>query len=908
MKYVLSLFAALVLSINSFGQLSLADSNHCTYIELYATLFSSVPRDIGLYSDDSYSGVLPIGFTFNFYGTPYTNMIVGENGTVNFNTALAGGGIGWSITSPLLGNPTVTNSICGPWCDILGTIGPRPIYYTIQGLAPNRTAAITWCSVAMFSCTTQWITTQILMYETSNVAEVHIAHKDICAAWNGGYAIVGVQNAAGSAATAAPGRNFPSVWSATNEAWRFTPVGAGTSYTCASIPFAPIPYGIPTVYWYDSTTGAYIGTGDSISVTPTVPTTYKAAALTCNDTVFAYIHVNPIGTGIVPHITPVKINPSECGACDGKIILHGLNPTYLDTVFYAFNGVLQPRFFTNPLPDSTITISGLCAGVVNYAYIKHLNCPSNQITDTMVTPILRITSTTKTNPTICGKCDGTITLHGLFPNMPVTINYNRNGVAQPPVSGMTMPDSTFTLTNLCDGTYSPITARIRLCTATGTLTVISNPAPIVPSFIDSIVLGCKGEAVRFTNTTNPPGFQSYWSFGDGTGFDLDSSTSTSHTFYDTPSYTGTYNVTLVYESFHNHACRDSITVPISFNHPISVGFNTNVDTLCLGTPFLFTNLSTTTFPATYYWDFGDVQHDTTTNPSHTYGVGGIYEATLKITDQLGCSLKTGNHELYVVSLDINTRIQDTSVCIKDSMTLWMIAPKYTPDWTTIGYQWYAILGTDNLGDHSLENAHFMGYGQYKYMVVGTSSPFACYDTSYETIHSYPPVTLTNLTASGTVVFGTTIHLNADGATYYEWAPNDGTLDNPNINNPWATPVNAVTTYTVTGMNQFGCASSAEIVINLDFTAEDQTPTAFTPNGDGLNDVFKLTNLKFQKIVEFCVYNRWGMKVFSTNEADKGWDGYYNGVAQDIGVYHYQVIVSHPDGQDKVYKGDVTLIR
>ncbi len=908
MKYFLSLFAALVLSINSFGQLTLADSNHCTYIELYANLYSAVPRDIGLYSDDLYSGILPIGFTFNFYGTPYTNMIVGENGTVCFNTALASGGIGWSITSPLLGNPTVYNSICGPWCDILGTVGMRPIYYTIQGLAPNRTAAITWCSVAMFSCTTQWITTQILMYETSNVAEVHIAHKTICAAWNGGNAIVGVQNSTGTAATAAPGRDFPSSWAATNEAWRFTPVGAGTSYTCSSIPFSPIPYGVPVVYWYDSTTGAYLGTGDSIRVTPTVPTTYKAGALTCNDTIFAYIHVNPIGTGIAPHITPVKFNPSECGACDGKIVLHGLNPTYLDTVFYAFNGIPQPTFFTNPLADSTITISGLCAGIVNYAYIKHLNCPSNQITDTMVTPILRITSTTKTNPTVCGKCDGSITLHGLFPNKPITVTYTRNGVAQPPVSGTTMPDSTFTLTNLCDGTYSPISARIRLCTAAGTLTVISNPAPIVPTFTDSVILGCKGEVVRFTNTTNPQGYNSYWSFGDGTGIGLDSSTNPVHTFYDTPSYVGSYNVTLVYESYHNPACKDSVTHTISFNHPISVGFTSNVDTLCLGTPFLFTNTSTTTFPATYYWDFGDVQHDTATNPSHTYAIGGIYHTNMRITDQLGCTLKTADHELYVVSLDINTRIQDTSVCIKDSMTLWMIAPKYTPDWTTITYQWSAVNGTDNLGDHTLENAQFMGYGQYKYMVIGTTSPYACYDTAYETIHSYPPVTLTNLTTSGTIVFGSTIHLNADGATYYVWAPNDGTLDNPNINNPWATPVNAVTTYTVTGMNQFGCASSAEIVINLDFTSEDQTPTAFTPNGDGLNDVFKLTNLKFQKIVEFCVYNRWGIKVFSTNEADKGWDGYYNGVAQDIGVYHYQVIVSHPDGQDKVYKGDVTLIR
>ena len=90
--------------------------------------------------------------------------------------------------------------------------------------------------------------------------------------------------------------------------------------------------------------------------------------------------------------------------------------------------------------------------------------------------------------------------------------------------------------------------------------------------------------------------------------------------------------------------------------------------------------------------------------------------------------------------------------------------------------------------------------------------------------------------------------------------------------------------------------------------KDLIPSAFTPNGDGLNDLFRITNLKYQKLVDFSVFNRWGILVFHTNNPEVGWDGTYQGVAQDMGVYNYQIITAHPDGTNQTYKGNVTLIR
>ena len=92
------------------------------------------------------------------------------------------------------------------------------------------------------------------------------------------------------------------------------------------------------------------------------------------------------------------------------------------------------------------------------------------------------------------------------------------------------------------------------------------------------------------------------------------------------------------------------------------------------------------------------------------------------------------------------------------------------------------------------------------------------------------------------------------------------VNNNNINNPIATP-KQTTTYTVFGYDINGCLDSADIVIHVDTTMNQDVPSAFTPNGDGNNDVFKPVGIKFQYMVEFRVYNRWGQELFYTNNED-----------------------------------------
>ena len=86
------------------------------------------------------------------------------------------------------------------------------------------------------------------------------------------------------------------------------------------------------------------------------------------------------------------------------------------------------------------------------------------------------------------------------------------------------------------------------------------------------------------------------------------------------------------------------------------------------------------------------------------------------------------------------------------------------------------------------------------------------------------------------------------------------------------------------------------------------PTAFTPNNDGHNDVFKMVNITDETLLEMRVFNRWGTVLFATNDIRKGWDGMYKGQEQPMAVYGYAIKIRYSDGTEEIYKGTVTLIR
>jgi gliding motility-associated-like protein len=242
--------------------------------------------------DDRWSSAINLDFEFEYFGNTYTQVIIGANGLVSFDISDAGNFCPWNFApGDLLPTPAVpTNAIHGAFHDIDPSVGGY-IEYAVVGTAPERQFKVTFFEVPHFGCNDITTTQQIILHESSNVIDVVLIEKPVCPTWNdGGIAIVGIQNGAGSVGYAPANRNN-GVWTVTEqEIWRFVPDG-NPNYTFE---------------WLDED-GNVISNDTDITVSPTETTTYTASItyalangnlVTLTDDVTVTVESNPdvVGT------------------------------------------------------------------------------------------------------------------------------------------------------------------------------------------------------------------------------------------------------------------------------------------------------------------------------------------------------------------------------------------------------------------------------------------------------------------------------------------------------------------------------------------------------------------------------------------------------------------------------------
>jgi gliding motility-associated-like protein len=155
-----------------------------------------------------------------------------------------------------------------------------------------------------------------------------------------------------------------------------------------------------------------------------------------------------------------------------------------------------------------------------------------------------------------------------------------------------------------------------------------------------------------------------------------------------------------------------------------------------------------------------------------------------------------------------------------------------------------------------------------------------------------------------------LQLEAKGGTNYQWIPASG-LSDAFIANPVATFTDGPDTvsYKVKVSTPEGCFSYDSLKIYI-FETDPQVfiPTAFSPNGDGINDVYKITAAGMKQFSYFRIYNRWGQLLFNTGTPNKGWDGTYNGNKQPSGTYVYVVEATDYNNKPYLKRGTFVLIR
>ena len=160
-----------------------------------------------------------------------------------------------------------------------------------------------------------------------------------------------------------------------------------------------------------------------------------------------------------------------------------------------------------------------------------------------------------------------------------------------------------------------------------------------------------------------------------------------------------------------------------------------------------------------------------------------------------------------------------------------------------------------------------------------------------------------------VSVGTEVQLNGSvsASNPYStfWSPSTG-LSDSSILNPTVT-IDSTTTFYMTTIDSVGCTTVDSVIIYVQPDNYIGIPTAFTPDGDGLNDHFQVL-LHPEAILKQCdVYNRWGEKVYTTNTTIM-WDGKYKDLALTIGTYVYVIVLDVPGESNKIYKGDISILK
>lgn len=151
-----------------------------------------------------------------------------------------------------------------------------------------------------------------------------------------------------------------------------------------------------------------------------------------------------------------------------------------------------------------------------------------------------------------------------------------------------------------------------------------------------------------------------------------------------------------------------------------------------------------------------------------------------------------------------------------------------------------------------------------------------------------------------------VQLHVTGATHYQWEP-AAYCDNPNSADPLVSP-DVTTTFYVTGKNEYGCQNVDSVQIVVVKNPVFFVPNAFSPDQNGLNDIFIPIVYCDFSLSRFSVYNRYGQQVYNTAVTGAGWDGNLNGKKADVGTYFWYIEGKDSKGQKVTKKGDVQLIR
>ncbi len=246
-----------------------------------------------------------------------------------------------------------------------------------------------------------------------------------------------------------------------------------------------------------------------------------------------------------------------------------------------------------------------------------------------------------------------------------------------------------------------------------------------------------------------------------------------------------------------------------------------------------------------------------------------------------------------------------AICLKDSALLVGVVTHTTGPIST--YRWTP---TDSLRTDTLIQtwAYPTKTTNYKLTVATTLADYGCVFTAYDSVKLIVQPIVRAFAGNDTIaVKGAPHKLLGSGGVNYTWSSPTALLINPFSQYPTTILTNEANFY-VEVKDAIGCVGYDTVFVKVYNGPTYYVPNTFTPNGDGLNDIFRAIPVGMANTTYFRIFNRSGLLVFETNQYLKGWDGTYNGKPQPNGVYVWMVGGTNKDNKKIELKGTVNIIR
>jgi gliding motility-associated-like protein len=428
-----------------------------------------------------------------------------------------------------------------------------------------------------------------------------------------------------------------------------------------------------------------------------------------------------------------------------------------------------------------------------------------------------------------------------------------------------------------------------LGTITKNVFVTSKPIPAIKN-----VLTCQNSTVRLLDSSYTVGGIPitgwWWDLGNG-------QFSTDQNPLVTYSNAGPVTVRLAVRN--SRGClSDTLSFTINVGAKPLAAFTIGTS-LCNNNNLSFTDASTVTGATIQQWQwiYNSTVFSTQQNSSYNFPIGNN-RVGLVVTSSVGC-VSDSLFQSFLVKTKPAIQMFFKDTCRYSVVNMSAIE---TSTFGIVTWHWNFGDGTTAIGNpvsHVYNNNGIYNVSMYAISVQGCSS-----DTIRGNINIYG----TNAFAGNDTIAAPNqpIQLNATGGLSYQWFPGTG-LNNNNIPDPIATLGNDQTYY-LRAFTPEGCESFDTLKIIIYKGPEIYVPGAFTPNGDGNNDVLRTRPVGIQTFEYFIVYNRYGQVIFRSSDPQRGWDGRVQGKEQNTGTYVWMAAGVDFLGNKIFRKGTVMLIR